>query len=438
MKGDLGVVVEARKRINRSACEKKCEGDGHSLAQLLRGGAVEMIARGTSSDQDCPVHCALGVLMADDEVARKEARKQAKKERQKLEKTAKKEAAAKAKQEADAAAAVAAEEEVARKTLEREQQAKERVEREAAEVVEAVTAAEEANVLAAEKDGEFTSDESRSQMAKRHESEMNELRKRMNLMLRVAKRDMDQSKRAEMEVVIIKLEADIEKRHANETDFLGDEVEEEAVDPMELQRLKDEEDKKRKMAKKMRKQNKKKDEEKERERQIEEDRANAVSMRDVELGVINKQLEGLVLSVKEIPSDGNCLFRAVIDQLDSLSLRSLVSDQGANHATIRRLAAQNMRANPDTYSPYLDEEDMVAGFDNYCTKMQTTPAWGGQLELQAIARALECELWVHSADAPVVKMGQEFAQKERPPLQVSFHKHYFALGEHYNSVVKKK
>ena len=73
-------------------------------------------------------------------------------------------------------------------------------------------------------------------------------------------------------------------------------------------------------------------------RQIEEDRANAVSMRDVELGVINKQLEGLVLSVKEIPSDGNCLFRAVIDQLDSLSLRRRVrskDDLSADFDTVR-------------------------------------------------------------------------------------------------------
>jgi OTU domain-containing protein 6 len=255
-------------------------------------------------------------------------------------------------------------------------------------------------------------------------------------MVKAAKKAKDQSKRAETEALAVKFESDLEKRHRKEMNYFGEEEEEEEVDLIEQQRLKDEEEKQRKMAKKLRKQNKKKEEEQERERQIAYDKANAVSMRDVELDIINKQLDGLSLHVKEIQSDGNCLFRSVIDQLDTLSLRSMLSDPGGTHATIRRLAVQNMRANPDNYSPYLDEEDMVAGFDSYCTKMELTPAWGGQLELQAISRSLECELWVHSADAPIVKMGQEFANQQKPPLQVSFHKHYFALGEHYNSVVR--
>jgi hypothetical protein len=75
------------------------------------------------------------------------------------------------------------------------------------------------------------------------------------------------------------------------------------------------------------------------------------------------------------------------------------------------------------------------------------------------ATYLQVPIVVHSADAPELKMGEEF---ERDPLQLTyvaadpllfvcslslvhappyattigrFHRHYYALGEHYNSVV---
>jgi hypothetical protein len=32
-------------------------------------------------------------------------------------------------------------------------------------------------------------------------------------------------------------------------------------------------------------------------------------------------------------------------------------------------------------------------------------------------------------------MGEQFEAEGRTPVRVSFHQHYYALGEHYNSVV---
>lgn len=61
-----------------------------------------------------------------------------------------------------------------------------------------------------------------------------------------------------------------------------------------------------------------------------------------------------------------------------------------------------------------------------------TSEWGGQPELRALASELRCCIWVHSAIGAVVKMGEAFGG---PPLHVSFHRHYYSLGDHYNSVV---
>ena len=56
------------------------------------------------------------------------------------------------------------------------------------------------------------------------------------------------------------------------------------------------------------------------------------------------------------------------------------------------------------------------------------PAWGGQPELLALAKALSRKVAVFARDAPVVEMGEG----SEAPLVVTYHRDYYALGEHYN------
>ena len=73
----------------------------------------------------------------------------------------------------------------------------------------------------------------------------------------------------------------------------------------------------------------------------------------------------------------------------------------------------------------------------------TLSEWGGELEIQALSRCLRESVLVYSADAPELRMspegpggaGEEGDADRRPPLRISYHKHYYALGAHYNSVV---
>ena len=111
-------------------------------------------------------------------------------------------------------------------------------------------------------------------------------------------------------------------------------------------------------------------------------------------------------------------------------------------------------------------------FERYCRSVEATAAWGGQLELRALAHVLRRRIVVYSAHLPTVEMGEEYRVEEAaPPLRVAYQcvpslwiapgrvpatgrpracclhalnacaihsasrrQHAYGLGEHYNSV----
>jgi len=82
--------------------------------------------------------------------------------------------------------------------------------------------------------------------------------------------------------------------------------------------------------------------------------------------------------------------------------------------------------------PFVNDCDDVASFEKYCSEIESTACWGGQLELRALCEVLRRRVTVYSAHLPTVEMGEESSTRE--PLRVAFLQHAFGLGEHYNSV----
>ena len=108
-------------------------------------------------------------------------------------------------------------------------------------------------------------------------------------------------------------------------------------------------------------------------------------------------------------------------------------------AELRRKVGQFMRGNSNDFLPFFDsenEEDLPGEFEEYCNKVATTSSWGGQLELKAIAQLLNQHIIVHTAVGPDIEMGEDY-KGLTPPLHLTYHKHYYTLGEHYNSVITK-
>ena len=61
-----------------------------------------------------------------------------------------------------------------------------------------------------------------------------------------------------------------------------------------------------------------------------------------------------------------------------------------------------------------------------------TAEWGGQIELRALAVCLERQIHIYDASTGVLVMGEQFDAFNA--LKVTYHRHYYSLGEHYNSV----
>lgn len=169
------------------------------------------------------------------------------------------------------------------------------------------------------------------------------------------------------------------------------------------------------------------------QRAVERTEAADHSDRKIEIVKLQTLLRREQLSMKEIASDGHCLYRAVSDQLTQLG-DTKAATKGA-HLELRRVAANYMRRHAADFLPFLPVADGQAPkevFAAHCDSVETTADWGGQLELRALAQALRRPILVYSADAPVVRMGETY---QGQALRVTFHLYYYALGEHYNSVV---
>ena len=73
-----------------------------------------------------------------------------------------------------------------------------------------------------------------------------------------------------------------------------------------------------KKLKKIEKLNKKKIEQKLKDEQIAIEMANAPSLRQNEINIINQQLKPFQLHITDIPADGNCLYRAIASQMNRI------------------------------------------------------------------------------------------------------------------------
>jgi OTU domain-containing protein 6 len=176
-------------------------------------------------------------------------------------------------------------------------------------------------------------------------------------------------------------------------------------------------------------------------------RAGAVDLRADESARLLHRLPK-EFCIKDVPSDGHCLFRAVDDQLSRLGPRAGAQPAAgtvpaeAGFRRLRRLAADYLRAHETDFAPFFLADAEAGGkgatagrgYAGYCDAVETSAEWAGQLELRALSSALRRRIEVFSADAPVLVLG---ASEAGDPIRLSFHRHYFALGEHYNSIVPR-
>ena len=170
--------------------------------------------------------------------------------------------------------------------------------------------------------------------------------------------------------------------------------------------------------------------EKEREERIAEaEIENLTGARHLESQKLASLLAARHLEIKQIPSDGHCMYRAIEDQLKDHHNSWTV-------ATLRNQTAKYIHSHFDDFLPFLTNPntgDMYSKeeFEKYCDDIANTAAWGGQLELRALSHILQTPIEVVQMDSPSIIVGEEYSGK---PIILVYMRHAYGLGEHYNSV----
>lgn len=131
-----------------------------------------------------------------------------------------------------------------------------------------------------------------------------------------------------------------------------------------------------------------------------------------------------------------------------------------DHRTLRKRAAAYIALNASEFAPFLPYEpgdgfgedgDAAVAVTRYCRRLEssTGTVWGGHPEIRALSATLGVPIVVHQAGASPLVFSPAGSEQRRPAtltaggvplaadaaLHLSFHRYYYALGEHYNSVV---
>ncbi|KAJ7774777.1 hypothetical protein B0H16DRAFT_1508341 [Mycena metata] len=168
---------------------------------------------------------------------------------------------------------------------------------------------------------------------------------------------------------------------------------------------------------------------------------------------INRVCDELNLRIHEINPDGHCLFSAVADQLQLLSI---IPPPQASYATTRVAASTYIYSHPDDFLPFLPSaagEDAAGAldpglmspreFEQYCASIRDTAVWGGEPEILALSRVYNVPIHVIQGGQPPIVVHNPVGSSnddqvtEKRVVRISYHRRMYGLGEHYNSLRPK-
>ncbi|XP_075405618.1 deubiquitinase OTUD6B isoform X1 [Tenrec ecaudatus] len=271
------------------------------------------------------------------------------------------------------------------------------------------------------------------QLVRRHRKEKKELQAKIQGMKNAVPKN-DKKRRKQLIEDVAKLEAEMEQKHREELEQLKLTSKENKIDSVavDISNVVLETQQQPRISKAQKRREKKAALEKEREERIAEaEIENLSGARHVESQKLAQMLAARQLEMKQIPSDGHCMYRAIEDQLKE-------EDGALTVAALRRQTAEYMQSHVEDFLPFLTNPNTgdiytLEDFGKYCDDVINTAAWGGQLELRALSHILQTPIEVIQADSPPIIVGEEYKKKT---LMLVYMRHAYGLGEHYNSVTR--
>lgn len=144
-----------------------------------------------------------------------------------------------------------------------------------------------------------------------------------------------------------------------------------------------------------------------------------------ELKRLDEHLAVYNLEVKNVSRDGNCLFRAVADQICGESPSCRRSDEADE---VRRRTVLYMTDHREDFEQFVSELD--GPWDRYLENMSMCGTWGSQLELTAICKSYRIHMLVFQATTgDSYEMQWDAADEEEPCIMLAY-----VGGNHYNAV----
>ncbi|CCH62176.1 hypothetical protein TBLA_0G02360 [Henningerozyma blattae CBS 6284] len=146
----------------------------------------------------------------------------------------------------------------------------------------------------------------------------------------------------------------------------------------------------------------------------------------IERDQIDMKLAKLQMKEHDVKPDGHCLFASILHQLQ---INDLVNETNDDIYKLRGLIGDHILANKDDFLPYLiDEGDDI---NSYVKSIKETAKWGGDVEIMAVCQLYDCQVCIMMSEQqdPIV-----FNDKGKNVINLVYFKHYYSLGEHYNSI----
>uniref|UniRef100_A0A8C3JZD1 OTU domain-containing protein 3 n=1 Tax=Calidris pygmaea TaxID=425635 RepID=A0A8C3JZD1_9CHAR len=128
------------------------------------------------------------------------------------------------------------------------------------------------------------------------------------------------------------------------------------------------------------------------------------------------QLRALGLKLREVPGDGNCLFRALGDQLEGHS---------RNHLRHRQETVDYMIKQREDFEPFVEDD---VPFEKHVTNLAKPGTFAGNDAIVAFARNNQLNVVIHQLNAPLWQIRGTDKNNVRE-LHIAYR-----YGEHYDSV----
>ncbi|XP_004850511.1 OTU domain-containing protein 3 isoform X1 [Heterocephalus glaber] len=128
------------------------------------------------------------------------------------------------------------------------------------------------------------------------------------------------------------------------------------------------------------------------------------------------QLQALGLKLREVPGDGNCLFRALGDQLEGHS---------RNHLKHRQETVDYMIKQREDFEPFVEDD---VPFEKHVASLAKSGTFAGNDAIVAFARNHQLNVVIHQLNAPLWQIRGTDKSSVRE-LHIAYR-----YGEHYDSV----